>query len=78
MIRWTGLAPWQFQFPFPGSLTSTFLIPDKKPFVQQQTDLKIHVFDKIRLYDCFKQTALFFIRRDLERLHSGMLLFDWK
>jgi len=26
MIRWTGLAPWEFKFPFPGSLTSTFLI----------------------------------------------------
>jgi len=25
MIRWTGLAPWLFEFPFPGSLTSTFL-----------------------------------------------------
>ena len=25
MIRWTGLAPWQLAFPFPGSLTSTFL-----------------------------------------------------
>ena len=25
MIRWTGLAPWRFEFPFPGSLTSTFL-----------------------------------------------------
>jgi len=25
MIRWTGLAPCEFQFPFPGSLTSTFL-----------------------------------------------------
>ena len=23
MIRWTGLAPWEFEFPFPGSLTST-------------------------------------------------------
>ena len=22
MIRWTGLAPWEFEFPFPGSLTS--------------------------------------------------------
>ena len=21
MIRWTGLAPWEFEFPFPGSLT---------------------------------------------------------
>ena len=24
MIRWTGLAPWGFEFPFPGSLTYTF------------------------------------------------------
>ena len=26
MIRWTGLEPWQFEFTFPGSLTSTFLV----------------------------------------------------
>ena len=25
MMRWTGLAPSVFEFPFPGSLTSTFL-----------------------------------------------------
>ena len=25
MTWWTGLAPWEFEFPFPGSLTSTFL-----------------------------------------------------
>ena len=25
MSRWTGLAPREFEFPFPGSLTSTFL-----------------------------------------------------
>ena len=25
MIKWTGLAQWVFEFPFPGSLTSTFL-----------------------------------------------------
>jgi len=25
MIRWTGLAPREFESPFPGSLTSTFL-----------------------------------------------------
>jgi len=25
MIRWIGLAPWEFEFPFPGSLPSTFL-----------------------------------------------------
>ena len=26
MIKWTGLAPWEFEFPFPGSLTSVFLV----------------------------------------------------
>ena len=25
MIRWTGLAPWEFEFSFPGSLTSNIL-----------------------------------------------------
>ena len=25
MIWWTGLAPWDFEFPFPGSLIPTFL-----------------------------------------------------
>jgi len=25
MIRWTGLAAWEFEFPFLGSLTCTFL-----------------------------------------------------
>jgi len=28
MIRWTGLAPWEFEFHFSGSLTSTFLVPE--------------------------------------------------
>ena len=23
MMRWSGLAPWEFEFSFPGSLTST-------------------------------------------------------
>jgi len=26
MIRWTGLAPWEFEFPFSGSLVSTFSV----------------------------------------------------
>jgi len=26
MIRWTGIAPWEFEFPFPGSRTSTFVV----------------------------------------------------
>ena len=27
IIGWTGLAPLEFEFPFPGSLISTFLVP---------------------------------------------------
>ena len=26
MIRWTGLAPWEFEFPVRGSLASAFLV----------------------------------------------------
>ena len=26
MIWWTGLAPWKFEFPVPGSLILTFLV----------------------------------------------------
>jgi len=37
MIRWTGLAPWEFEFPFPGSLTSTFL------YAGMRATFKIHV-----------------------------------
>ena len=31
MIWWTGLAPWEVEFPFPGSLISTFLDPQTMP-----------------------------------------------
>jgi len=27
MVRWTGLAPWEFEFPFPGSRVSTLTAP---------------------------------------------------
>ena len=30
MIRWTGLAPWEFESPFPGSLASTFLVETER------------------------------------------------
>ena len=26
MIRWTGHAPWEFEFPFPGSLSSVLVL----------------------------------------------------
>ena len=35
MTRWTGLAPWEFEFPFPGSLTSTFL-ERRRPWFKAQ------------------------------------------
>ena len=31
MMRWTGLTPWDIEFPFLGSLTSTFLAGVKPP-----------------------------------------------
>jgi len=33
MIRCTGLAPWGFEYPFPGSLTSTFLVRELQRLV---------------------------------------------
>ena len=36
MIWWTSLAPWEFEFPFPGSLTSTFLVPRRQQSVPQE------------------------------------------
>jgi hypothetical protein len=36
MIKWTNLAPWQFEFPFPSSLTSTFLPQTETDFYQYQ------------------------------------------
>ena len=37
MIRWTGLAPWGFEFPFPGSLSSTFIGKVRTPPVRRLT-----------------------------------------
>ena len=38
MIWKTGLGPWEFEFPFPGSLTSTFLGPYHHPSRYDQID----------------------------------------
>jgi len=40
MIGWTGLAPWKFEFPFPGSLTSTFLEPLPHPITLKERFLE--------------------------------------
>jgi len=34
MIKWTGLAPRKFEFPFPEILTSTFLARHYKPLLR--------------------------------------------
>jgi len=44
MIRWTGLAPWEFAFPFPGSLTSTFLV---------ESNVSPHYFRRFSLLSLF-------------------------
>jgi len=48
MTRWTGLAPWEFVFPFPGSFTSTFLsqIKEGNPtFFEAQDNQEISGLD---------------------------------
>ena len=37
MIKWTGLAPWDFESPFSGSLTSTFLEAALYTFPEERT-----------------------------------------
>ena len=44
MIRWTGLAPLDFEFPFPGSLTSTFL-----EALRKDPPWRVSVFSKVFL-----------------------------
>ena len=37
MIRWTGLEPWEVEFPLPGSLASTFL-ETQRPYARVAVD----------------------------------------
>ena len=41
MVWWTGLAPWEFEFPFPGSLISTFLQEEETLSTIRTVDLKL-------------------------------------
>ena len=46
MISWTGLAPWAFEFPFPGSLATTFLY-----LLQHRRDERLfHMNAKARIW----------------------------
>ena len=60
MIKWTGLEPWELEFPFPGSLTSTFLsvamLPSRYKYVsfavfgrKRGAGIAEWVFSQIRL-----------------------------
>ena len=48
MMRWTGLAPWQFHSPFPGSLASTFLAPT--PGDERRQYAVMHWFERSQGY----------------------------
>ena len=41
MIWWTGLAPWEFEFPFPGSLTSTFLSLTSRAAEEEEEEARV-------------------------------------
>ena len=38
IFRWTGLAPWEFEFPFPGSLTTSFLPVERRKVAHPPPD----------------------------------------
>jgi len=40
MIRWTGLAPWEFEFPFPSSRMSTFFLHPKASSRTQEAQIR--------------------------------------
>jgi len=42
MVWWTGLAPWEFEFPFPGSLTPYIYLPRSQVVSTQRANLPQH------------------------------------
>ena len=73
MIKWTGLAPWEFEFPFPGSLTSTFLSGDS----YADRESLILIFLKTRFMVFFLPLILpgVGVLRRIWWIHSTSLLF---
>jgi len=47
MLRWTGLAPWEFEFIFSGSLTSTF-VAEKWNLEGGRPDAGVNIFPAFR------------------------------
>ena len=63
MIRWTGLAPWEFEFPFPGSRISTFLA--RHAFALRCAHLRC---DFIRTSNCDKYSGSMKITTHLDHI----------
>ena len=43
MTWWTGLAPWEFEFPLPSSLTSALLDPRETTACRHQRRIRKHI-----------------------------------
>ena len=70
MIWWTGLAPWEFEFPFPGSLTSTFLCGRISAEMAQQ-ELGGLFPSLCDLHEARARRALPWYQQDLDGLSTG-------
>ena len=68
MIGWTGPAPWEFEFPFPGSLTSTFLV-EQIVFLKRRKNA-------LDAWSCFAERE-FFIDNLMVRIHIIIALIRW-
>ena len=71
MIRWIGVVPWEFEFLFPGSLTSTFLASPIEVFLG--SEIKAEVF-RLKLSTAARGKV--FRSRGLER-ESPVLTTYW-
>jgi len=61
MIWWTGLAPWDLEFPFPGILASTLLLsihPQPSTLTNLPSNLKPRLYTIIPNPGIFKLSAL--------------------
>ena len=58
MIRWTGLAPWEFEYPFPGSLTSTFLSGDGRCAAERSLDVRRALVHRAGVREAFSSSVL--------------------
>ena len=68
MIRWTGLAPWVFEFPFPGSLISSFL---------ERRELYTIFDGLVETHGVYTVDREFFIHNLLVRIHFIIVMIRW-